>query len=285
MRDLGLTFGGGGNRAFYQVGLLQSWWPALEPRVGAISACSAGACMAVIWLSGRQPETHTYWLSRRKGITRNFEWHRLLRGRRPTPHEPIYRDTMRFALADGGLARIRSLPFPVLVLTAEFPRFVPALAATALGLGFYSLERQLWSGKLHPRVGRAIGFRPHSVDARTCATVEELVDLVLASSATPPFTALGRFRGRRLMDGGMVDNAPAFLVESAPGVTRTLVLLTRPYPTTSIGRQGRRLYLAPTEPVPISRWDYTSVARVEATFALGRRDAAVHGEVIREFLE
>ena len=284
MRNLGLTLAGGGNRAFWQLGILERWWPEFSPRLGSVAACSAGASMAVTWLSGRQDETHQYWLGRRSQVTRNFEWGRLLTGRRPTPHEPIYRDTLRHALADGGLDRIRALPFPLLILTASFPRWMPVPMATAAGMTVYSIERQLQMGKLHPRSGRLIGFRPVVIDARTCQEPEDLVDLVLASSATPPFTAIGRHRGRRLLDGGMVDNAPAFVAEQAAGVERNLVLLTRPYPAESVGRKGSRLYLCPTEPVPINRWDYTSVDRVDATVRLGRLDADRHGVEITRLL-
>ncbi len=275
---------GGGNRAFWQLGMLERWWPELEPRLASVAACSAGASMAVTWLSGRQHQTHEYWLGRRAHITRNFEWGRLLTGRRPTPHEPIYRDTLRHSLADGGLDRIRALPFPLLILTAAFPRWMPVSLATAAGMTAYSIERQLATGKLHPRSGRLIGFRPVVVDARTCQEPGDLVDLVLASSATPPFTSIGRHRGRRLLDGGMVDNAPAFVAEQAGGVSRNLILLTRPYPAASIGWKGTRLYLCPTEPVPINRWDYTSIQRVDETVRLGRDDAERHSGLIREFL-
>jgi predicted acylesterase/phospholipase RssA len=275
---------GGGNRAFWQLGMLERWWPELEPRLASVAACSAGASMAVTWLSGRQQETHEFWLGRRAHVTRNFEWGRLLTGRRPTPHEPIYRDTLRHSLADGGLDRIRALPFPLLILTAAFPRWMPVSLATAAGMTAYSIERQLAMGKLHPRSGRVIGFRPVVVDARTCQEAEDLVDLVLASSATPPFTSIGRHRGRRLLDGGMVDNAPAFVAEQAGGVSRNLILLTRPYPPESIGWKGTRLYLCPTEPVPINRWDYTSIERVEDTVRLGRTDAERHSGLIHEFL-
>jgi hypothetical protein len=65
----------------------------------------------------------------------------------------------------------------------------------------------------------------------------------------------------------MVDNAPALVAEQAGGVSRNLILLTRPYPPESIGWKGTRLYLCPTEPVPINRWDYTSIERVEDTDA------------------
>jgi predicted acylesterase/phospholipase RssA len=111
------------------------------------------------------------------------------------------------------------------------------------------------------------------------------VDLVLASSATPPFTPIGRHGGRPLLDGGLVDNAPAFVAEDTPGVRRHLVLLTRPYPEGSVGHKGNRWYLCPSEPVPISRWEYTRPDLIEATIALGDRDAALHDRSLREFLD
>jgi hypothetical protein len=249
-----------------------------------MSACSAGACFGVIWLTGRQPPTHQYWLGRREGITRNFDWNRLRRGGRLTPHIPIYPDTLRFALAEGGFERIKALPFPFYVLAAVLPPRLPVALAVTLGMAGYSFERQLSHGKLHPKAGQRIGFTPFVLDARDCADPEELVSLVLASSATPPFTPLGRVRGQLLLDGGMVDNAPASLADTTPGVERTVVLLTRPYPQENIGWQGRRLYLAPSTRPPISRWDYTSAERVEATLALGRADAERHAMAVEQLL-
>jgi predicted acylesterase/phospholipase RssA len=281
-RDLAVTFAGGGNRAFYQVGFVERWWSHLEPRVLAVSACSAGASTAITWLSGRREEAHRDWLSRRDGITRNFRWSRLLLGQRPTPHEPIYRATLRTALAEGGLERIQALPFPVFILTA-FP-LLPMPLAMPVGMLAYSIERSLNPGKLHPVSGRKLGFRPVSVDARTCGSADQLADLILASSSTPPFLPIGRIGGHRVVDGGLVDNAPAFMAEAVAGVRRTLVLLTRPYPESSVGWRGSRLYLAPSGPVPINRWDYTSLERVERTLAMGRREAEGRAPVVDEFL-
>lgn len=273
-RRLALTLAGGGNRAFYQLGLLDGWWERLGPRLGTVACCSAGACIAVIVLSGRREETLAYWKSRRDGVTRNFEWHRLLAGRRPTPHFPIYRDTMRFALADGGLERLRSAPFPIEVLVAAPPPGLPMPFAVPLGLGAYSLERWLNPGRLHPGVGRRLGFEPVVRDLREARSVEEAADLVLASSATPPFTPVGRVDGAPVLDGGVVDNAPAFVAERGDRAwDGHLVLLTRPYPPGSVGRRGGRWYHCPSEPVPVNRWDYTRPERIDGAITLGRRDA------------
>lgn len=284
-RDLALTLAGGGNRALVQIGLLRRWWPLLEPRIAAISTCSAGSSMAVSLFTGRERETTAYWLGRRAGVTRNVHWRRLLFGQRPTPHTPIYRDTLRYALKDGGLERLRALPFPVFVLTARPPWWLPAPIAVVVGISVYSLERQIRYGHLHPSSGLRLGFRPRINDLRDCADAEEVVDLVLASSATPPFTPIGRHGGSALLDGGLVDNAPAFVAEDTPGVRRHLVLLTRPYPEASVGLKGNRWYLCPSEPVPISRWEYTRPDLIEATIALGDRDATLHDRSLREFLD
>jgi predicted acylesterase/phospholipase RssA len=55
-RDVALTLAGGGNRALVQTGMLRRWWPLLEPRIAVLSACSAGASMAVSLLTGRELE-------------------------------------------------------------------------------------------------------------------------------------------------------------------------------------------------------------------------------------
>jgi predicted acylesterase/phospholipase RssA len=108
---------------------------------------------------------------------------------------------------------------------------------------------------------------------------------VIASSSTPPFTPVGYFRGQYLLDGGICDNVPAALAERDPAVRKTLVLLTRPYPEGVSGEHGNRLYLEPSGPVPIGRWDYREVAPVEATLELGRTDAASYARRLETWLD
>jgi hypothetical protein len=283
-RDLAITFAGGGNRAFYQMGLMNRWRERLLPRVALMATCSAGACVATLILSGREVEAGDYWKQRRAGITRNFEWGKLLRGARPTPHEPIYRDTLLHAFSDGGLERIRTQPYPVLVLTTAFPKLMPAFAAVLLGLCAYNLEKSLRKEMIHPKFGRKVGFRALAFDARDCEKPEDLADLIISSSATPPFTSLGSFKNNRLLDGGIVDNVPAFLADDVNSVRKNLVLLTRPYPPQVVGRQGARLYIAPAEPLPVNRWDYTRPELIDATVATGERDADTYAPLLADFL-
>jgi predicted acylesterase/phospholipase RssA len=282
-RDLGITLAGGGNRAFYQLGLLNRWGARLLPRVAAAATCSAGACVLLMYLSERRPEARRVFQERTRGIRRNLDWRRPLRGEPLAPHGAVYRETLLTTFDGGGFERIREQPFPIYVLASAFPAWLPAGLATAVGIAAYQAEKAVRPQVLHPSFGRALGFTPFVTDARDCRDAEELADLVMASSATPPFTPVGRFRGRPLLDGGMIDNVPAFVAEAAPGVRRTLVLLTRPYDPASLGVHGARLYVAPTRPVPISRWDYTQPHLLEDTVDMGEREADVHWEELERF--
>ncbi len=284
VRDLGLTLAGGGSRSFYQVGLLDRWGAQLRPRLAAVAGVSAGACTAAVWLAGRTEATREYWHWRRRDVHSNFEWQRLLRGERPTPQGPVYRDSMVHAFREGGLEALRACEIPMLVVAAVPPRRLHALASMLVGYGAYMAEKQLRPAMVHPSAGRRLGFVPRVFDARLCESPEEVADLILASSATPPFTPFGQFRGERFLDGGMVDNVPAFATEQVAGVVRNLVLLTRPYPPQSLGAQAHRLYIAPSGRTPVSCWDYTSSERVEATLAMGRAEAGMHEGALRRFL-
>jgi len=284
VRDLAITFAGGGNRAFYQLGLMNRWRERLLPRVAAMATCSAGACVAALLLSGRETQAGEFWKERRQGITRNFEWSKLARGARPTPHEPIYRDTLLHAFGEGGLERVREQPFPILILTTAFPKRMPALAAVLVALSAYNIEKRFRKEMIHPSFGKHVGFKAMAFDARACETPQELTDLIIASSATPPFTSLGHFDGERLLDGGIIDNAPAFLADEISGVRQNLVLLTRPYPSHVIGRKESRLYLAPARALPVHRWDYTRPELIDATIETGERDAELYEPLLTEFL-
>jgi predicted acylesterase/phospholipase RssA len=275
MRDLGVTFAGGGNRCFYQIGLLEHWGHKLWPRVAAVSGCSAGAGVLMLLLSGRAETSRAHWDSLRRGVRKNLDPLRALRGEPMAPHEAIYRSTILHAMADGGLERMRSQPFPIYLLCSRPPAWLNMGLATWLGLGAYALEKRLDPYIMHSTAGRRLGFREFVFDARNCETAEEVADLVIASSATPPFTPVGAFRTTRALDGGLIDNAPAFVVEREARVRRNLVLLTRAYPSHVLGPRGSRLYVGPSEPPPVHRWDYTEGAteRVDRTVDLGRRDA------------
>ncbi len=122
---------------------------------------------------------------------------------------------------------------------------------------------------MHPRLARRLGFAAEYVPVRSCPSPEALADLVLASSCTPPFTPALAHGGRPALDGGIADNVPAAAVDADDGPT--LVLLTRRSP--GFPAHPGRVYVQPSVPVPVSAWDYTDPAGIQAAFDLGRRDA------------
>ena len=283
VRDLAITFAGGGNRAFYQLGLLQKWGAQLLPRTAGVAACSAGAYVICLYIAQREQEAWDYWLKARAHVRKNFTFSNALKGKAIAPHAQVYPDTIRHMLADGGFERIKAAPFPILVLTAGFPHLLPSSLATLVGLLGYQMEKAAKPTQIHPKWGRALGFRPIVADARDCRDVDELAALLLASGSTPPVTPLGSFRGEALLDGGLVDNVPAFVADDIPGATRNLVLLTRAYPGAQL-QEGRRLYIAPSRPVPVTRWDYTRPDLLQATIDMGAREAELHRPVLERFL-
>ena len=283
-RDVAITFAGGGNRAFYQLGLLHYWGERLRPRLGGVAACGVGACVALVWLTGRETQTLRFWRARRQGVRGRFEVGRLLRGKRPDPRPDIYRDTLMCAFSEDGLPKVRALPFPVLVTTAVPPRLLPARVGSVLGIAAKTFEQRLRKDAVHPVAGRSLGFRSHVVDARDCQSPQQLTDLIIASSTAPSLVRSERFGGRRLVDGGLVDDVPASVADSIAGVRRNVVLLTRRYPASKVGDKGNRLYVAPSGPSPMRRGEHARAELVDRIIEQGERDAEVHGRALRRFL-
>jgi predicted acylesterase/phospholipase RssA len=249
-----------------------------------VAACSAGACVAALLLSGRERQVEEFWRRRRGHVTRNFDWRLLLAGRSPMPHGRLYRELLLHAFSDGGFTRVRSRPFPLLILATAFPGRMPAPAAALLGLFAYTIDHGRRGEKTGPPFSQRAGFRPVVFDARRCESPEELADLVIATSSTPPFTPVGRVRGRRLLDGGIINPAPSFLAEEVAGVRRSITLLTAPPHGPSAREAGRGLLIAPSRALAVRAWDFTRPDLVEAAVELGERDSELYDARLADYL-
>jgi hypothetical protein len=207
--------------------------------------------------------------------------------RRPLfPHPQIYRDTIVANLDAARLQRLHTGP-DIRVLIALMPRWLGPRSGFLLGLLAYEAEWLMPSGP-HVALGRRAGFESEVASVRDCRTAEQVADLVLHSSCTPPITPLYRRRTRPVLDGGLIDCAPVETIPAPP--PPMLILLTAPYPPAAIPRIDGRVYAQPSEAVPVHKWDYTSPERVQATFDLGRRDgerfaALAHANGSRAWLE
>ena len=263
-----IVFAGGGNRCFWQAGFWDAVAEPLALRPHIVSTVSAGAAIACMVLADRTGDTLRHFSRVLACNRRNCYPSNLFRGRPMFPHDAIYRGAILEAIDQQALARIHAGP-EVLIQIARPPRWLGVHVGGALGVCVYELEKLLFR-RIHRRFTRALGFRAIIVSVRACRTPEQLADVILASSCTPPFTPLSYLDGKAVLDGGLIDNTPIGPLASAAG--DTLVLLTRPYgKTPSI---PGRLYVQPSTPVPVASWDYTNPRGLQAAYDLGRRDGA-----------
>lgn len=268
-----VVFAGGGNRCWWQAG----WWdtvaPALRLRPRVIAGISAGAATACMVYAHDSHQTMAYYRNVLADNSRNAYWGNLLRGERVFPHYGIYRNALLSLFGDNRLQKLQQAP-EIRIGIAHIPRWSGPRLAVAAGLLAYNIDKHLLK-TLHPRLGRKLGFQPEFVLAQHCRSPEDLADLLLQSASTPPFTPVLRRDGRAVLDGGLVDNVPVDALDPTPG--NVLVLVTRLYPRPRrfvIETAGqRRLYLQPSQRVPISSWDYTRPEAMTHAYDLGRRDA------------
>jgi len=263
-----VVFAGGGCRCFWQAGFWEVAAPALGLRPRVAGAVSAGAAMACMVFAGATADGVAYFKERVAANRRNaYPFNALMR--RPVfPHPQIYRETITATVDAARLEHLRA-GLDIRVLVALVPRWLGPRSGFVLGLLAYQAETFIQPGP-HAALGRRAGFVPEVLSVRDCRTPEELADLIMHSSCTPPITPVYRRGARGVLDGGLIDSAP---VETIPmPAPPTLVLLTKQFPDAQVPRVPGRFYVQPSEPIPIHKWDYTSPARVQATYDLGRRD-------------
>jgi predicted acylesterase/phospholipase RssA len=275
---LAVVLAGGGCRTAWSVGVLDELRDQL-PEPVEWAGVSAGACMAVALAARSTVPMMERFLARAASNPRNVYLERFGRGAM-FPHEDIYRDTVACGLDDAGMARLRAAGPVRILLAATVPgaRFVPSLLGA---LRDYRARKR--AGILHGPDAAPPGLALEVVTAQELPSAAAVIDKVLASSATPLVTRLPRDGGRTYLDAGFVENVPVRALSM--GAARVLVLLTRPMPPGSLPAASDRLYLAPDADVPIAKWDYTSPAKLEATYEAGRRAARTQRDRILRWAE
>jgi len=261
-----VVFSGGGSRCFWQAGFWSVYDPDRTRTPTRVVAVSAGSAIACLVFAGRIEFGLRYFKQQTARNRRNFYPARLLTGGAPFPHEQIYRDAINATIDAAAFEALRRGPNIQIAMAAP-PRWLGPQTGFLVGALAYDVERRM-SHAIHPRLGRALGFRSLLGTTHDCATPTALADLILASSGTPPFTPSATFNGRTVLDGGMFDNVPVH-AKDQPG--ETLVLLSRRYRT--LPQIAGRTYVQPSSDIQVSKWDYTNPAGLQHAFDLGRRDA------------
>lgn len=266
-----VVFAGGGNRCWWQAGFWEVVAPAIDLRPRVIAGVSAGAATACLLYASDARTALEYYRGALAYNRRNvYPLNAFRAGRRVFPHGAIYRRALTTLLGGERFGRLIARAPEIRVPYARVPRWLGPHSAVAIGLVGYHAEKYVLRS-LHPRFGRLLGFTSETARVQDCRGADELVDLICASSATPPFTPIEYRDARPAVDGGFVDNVPVHAVDPLGG--RTLVLTTRRYPRHApvFVRHGR-VYAQPSRKVAAAPWDYTSPADYEATWLQGRGD-------------
>jgi predicted acylesterase/phospholipase RssA len=98
--------------------------------------------------------------------------------------------------------------------------------------------------------------------------------MVLASSCIPPILPEGHLRGRKVLDGGLIENIPVRLADEQPG--ETLVLLSRRYDR-KLPSTRRVTWVQPSKQIEIDKFDYANPRGLQETFDLGIADGQQFG--------
>jgi hypothetical protein len=273
-----VAFAGGGNRCYWQGGV----WEALTARVALtprfLVGVSGGGFAATYSVAGIGDRVRDLVIAGCSVHPANFQPGRLLRGRSPFPVGDLYRDLLVEVIDRQALDRLRAGP-EVFLKISRPPRFVPAPLAAAGGIAGYQIEKSL-TNRMHPLVGRRLGFRPDYVSTYQVATPGELVAALMATSSVPPFMPIGRVGAGRALDGGLVDNVPVEklkAVEAEGG--RTLVLVTRRYRNVPV--VPGRTYLQPSADIPVGKFDITNAQGIRRAYEIGLADGEAFAATLR----
>lgn len=266
-----VVFAGGGSRCFWQVGFWEVVAPELKIRPTVVAGTSAGAAMACVIFADRIHECINIFMDRVSRNPRNFYPGNIVKREPSFPHYEIYRNTIINTLDEKGFKNLKKGP-EIRILFARPPRYLGPRSATFVGLLGYVIEKHAMK-PVHPKAALRMGFSYEVVPVSSCSTREEVADLILQASCTPPFVPILKRNGGAVLDGGIIDNVPVTAVGENAG--KTLLLLTRAYPEKSFPDDSSRLYVGPSRPVIVSKWDYTSPEKIQDTYDLGRRDGEV----------
>ncbi len=270
-------FAGGGSRCFWQLGFWEGAKEAgldLQKSVRFMGSTSAGCAMATAAVLDRAHDALTLFQSFTKSNPRNIHWWNLhpLRGGSIFPHAEMYRRALGQLVTQGDFATIQRSAIHFLM--SDYPRWLKGGMGTVAALSVYALEKAFRGDPLHPHWPARFGFRAVVGRASDCQTLNDYIDMVLAASRVPPLLPEGRFGDRDVLDGGLIENIPIRLAAQQPG--KTLVLASRHYHH-ELPSTDRLIWVQPSEPIRIDKFDYANPDGLQETFELGLRDGRTFG--------
>jgi len=263
-----LILQGGGIRCLWQAGFLSVILPCWPRPPSRVLCVSASAAIGTTYAAGRLPDALRAFKAAVAGNPKNIYPMNIFKRTPVFPHAAIFSTTLRDLFDTQALKVLASGP-RVEVLVSRPARHLSAarLIALMLGVGF---AMRMSAGGIASRIRRVGGMVAEYIDAASCVDGNELAELVLASSCTPPFTPLSRFRGQWALDGELVQSPPCADLGGTSGPTLVLFTRCRPLPT---HYPPNFVCAAPTRPIGGSAWDYTNAPLLDEFYEQGRADA------------
>jgi predicted acylesterase/phospholipase RssA len=267
-----LALAGGGNRCWWQAGLVTHLQAHGLQLPGQLVGTSAGAAIAASLLTG---STFTALQACQQLYAANaqlFDWRGLKRLQLNFAHQTVYPAWLAAFVHEGNFKTLQTAPSSLRVAVTRPARALGLMGSVAVGTLAYLIDKKLFH-HIHPALPRFLGLRQAFFALRDCATVQETQAILQAAAAAPPFMSGVRLQGQWAFDGGYTDNAP-IPAQTAEEKASTLVLLTRHYPDKpALFTADGRTYWQPSRKVPVSTWDCRPGTTVSDAFELGREDA------------
>ena len=188
----------------------------LSETVRFAASTSAGCAMATACMLNRGQQALDLFVEMTDRNPSNIHWKNLGPSAQAPllPHIQMYREALEVFLTPADLQKLEGKTLAFLI--ARFPSYLPQTIGTMLAFLIYGLDKHL-TGDLHPSWTRKLGFQPIVEGNREANTLQELVSTILAASCVPPVLPHGRYKGMRVLDGGIIDNAPAYLADNPHG--------------------------------------------------------------------
>jgi predicted acylesterase/phospholipase RssA len=265
-----LVFAGGGNRCWWQAGLLTQLFECGFERPKRFVGTSGGAAVAASLLTcGAQHalDTCIAAYAENPSIFDFSRWPKLR-----FAHATIYPAWIASFLNAETFSKFRASTTTLTVVVTRPTRLLGVSGSALAGTLAYLVDKY-WSKSLHPKLPRRLGLRQDFLTIRADMSMDAAQTLLVASATAPPIMPAQRVNGDFALDGGFVDSVP-LEDQALEQRCRTLVLLTRHYhdlPT--LFSLCDRTYLQPSAKVPVSTWDCTAKSDVTRAFDMGRQDA------------
>lgn len=269
-----LVMAGGGNRCWWQAGLIQTLIQRGWTLPSQIIATSAGAAIATSFLTNKTEAALAACKQLYADNAQLFDWKALLRLKVKFAHQHIYPEWISSLMSDTDFPVLQQGKSRLSVAITQPARLLGLSGSLIAGSVAYMLDKKI-AHSIHPRIPGYLGLRQAFFNLNDCTSASAARDLLAAAAAAAPFMKAQKVNGHWGIDGGYTDNAP--IPEQTPAeAAGTLVLLTRHYP--DLPQQfsyEQRQYWQPSQKIPVSTWDCRPSTTVDLAYQLGQSDAVL----------